>query len=219
MKRRCMILVFIAVLCTFLWGCAKNETDEGSVISETAESEMPEGSEPLLLESNSSDHKVIEFSIEKDKPFDTLEEFIGSESGKKIISELTKNDEEGVFSSKVYSEGNNFILERQFSKDFNLWLKEDFLKNIKETVESKSEAFVSVVDVLESCIDQRNIYFCVRYTDPEGNVLFEKKFDNSKLKNQPKTSSSPSQESSAQASSVVSAVSSAPVTSSASSAA
>ena len=209
MKRRCIAILFLTVVCAFLCGCGKDEGDKEASVPETTGSDISDisqGSEPLLLESNTPEHSIIEFSIEENMPFDTLEEFIESEAGKKIISSLTKNDEEGVFSSRAYAEGNNFVLERRFSKDFNLWLEEDFLKNIKENVESKSDVFISVVDELEGCIDQRNITFCVRYTDPEGNVLYEKKFDNSKLKNKPKDTSSV--ESSGQASSETSAVSS-----------
>ena len=87
-----------------------------------------------------------------------------------------------------------------------MWIDDEFLRYLQENVDSKSDVFISVVDELEGCIDQRNITFCVRYTDPEGNVLYEKKFDNSKLKNKPKDTSSV--ESSGQASSETSAVSS-----------
>ncbi len=200
--------LFLALICAFTFGCGKDEDSsenktsaisaEETTASETASSETVSAAEssaaedvsvPLMLESSGGERSVVKFSIEKDKPFNTLDEFVESESGKKVINEfisnLEKNDTESVFSSKVYAEENNFVLERRFSSDFNLWLEKNTIENLKTSVESKKDVYISVVDVLEGCIDQRNLKFCVRYTDPDGKVLFEKQFDNSKLNPKP----------------------------------
>lgn len=150
-----------------------------------------ESSVPTILESNTQQTSVIEFSLDNNRPFNTIEEYLQTDSAKEMIQQLheTESSGDGVIHTAVFTEnGTKLIFERQLSTDFNLWLTDEFLDNVQKNVEAQENVFISLVDSLESCINNKVITVVVRYVDPEGNVLYQREFDNDHL-NTNKTSS------------------------------
>ena len=139
---------------------------------------------PTVLESNTVQPSVIEFSLDHDRPYDTIEEYLQTEAAKEMIEKLkaAESSSSEVIRIAVFAEGGTkLVFERQFSTDFNLWLTDEFLENIKKNVEAQKDVYVGLVDSLESCINNKVLLVVVRYVDPEGNVLYEREFDNDRL--------------------------------------
>ncbi len=204
MKGKSFVLMISAVMLMSSFGCAgSSENKDSSRPESTAsslssvqndetsvQSEEETGSEPLILESNAQDHSRLEFSLDNRKPFDTIEEYLATDTAKKMIEQLSGPDEQGVIITRIYAErATCLVFERKISEDFNMWLTEDFVKNITESVGSKSNTFSALVDSLESCINRKNITVAVRYLDPDGNLLYEKIFDNDHLEKENSESS------------------------------
>ena len=198
LKKTAIILLLASVL-MMAGGCAKagkndatgsETTEQESASTVTQDSKAPvstapesqESSEPVMLESNTAQTSVIEFSLDNSRPFDTIEEYLQTDEAKKMIHQLTEESGENtVIHTAVFAEGGTrLVFERQFSKDFNLWLKDDFLENVKKEVEAQESVFVALIDDLESCINKKVITVMVRYVDPENNVLYEHEFNNDK---------------------------------------
>ena len=155
---------------------------ESSKEESSDKEEVSESSEILILESNTVQPSVVEFSLDNNRPFDTIEEYLQTDSAKEMIRQLTQSDDENVIHTAVFAEGGTrLVFERQLSKDFNLWLKDDFMDNIGKQVESKEDVFVALIDELETCINKKVITVVVRYVDPENNVLYEHEFDNDRI--------------------------------------
>lgn len=221
-------VIMIAALCAFSAGCGNSggksvsepppseisaiseavsdTTDEGSKESSGESSkEDNESSVPVIFESDVLDSSTIKFELDDARPYDTLEEYLQSDAAKKMISKLSGPDSQGIINTKIFAEKTSLVFERQFSKDFNLWLKDDFIENVKKAVEEKKSVFVSLVDQLENCINKKTLTVKVRYVDPEGNKLYERVFDNDK--NDSETSKESSKETSKETSKTVSQVS------------
>jgi len=149
-------------------------------VTESAD-DSADDSDPVILESNTVQPSVMEFSLDNHRPYDTIEEYLQSDSAKEMIRQLTEAEDDDVIHTAVFAEGGTrLVFERQLSKDFNLWLRDDFLENVEEQTESKSKVFVALIDELESCINKKVITVMVRYVDPESNVLYQREFDNDK---------------------------------------
>lgn len=201
------VICLIAALCAFSAGCgssgsktssepvssdaassqAVSEVSDESSTESTAQSssEKDESSVPVILESDVIDSSTIKFELDDDRPYDTLEDYLQSDAAKRMISKISGPDSQGIITTKIFAENNALVFERKFSNDFNLWLKDDFIENVKKAVEDKKAVFVSLVDQLESCINKKTITVKVRYVDPEGNKLYEGVFDNDKDSSEP----------------------------------
>ncbi len=152
-------------------------TDESKDESSSAESDT---SVPVIFESDILDNSTIKFELDDARPYDNLDAYLQSDAAKRMISKISGPDPQGIITTKVFAEKGCLVFERRFSKDFNLWLKDDFIENVKKSVEEKRNVFISLVDQLESCINKKTIKVNVRYVDPEGSVLYERVFDNDK---------------------------------------
>lgn len=186
--------------------------------SETTESPVPSAPEsadtsaPAYLESNTLQPSVIEFSLDNNRPFDTIEEYLQTDAAKAMVKQLneTESSSREVIRTAVFAEGGtHLVFERQLSTDFNLWLTDEFLENVKQSVEAQQETFVGLVDSLESCINSKSLLVVVRYVDPEGNVLYEREFDNDRLNHPSSAEGSDSSETASAEPSVPSAATSA----------
>ena len=192
-----------------------SETVSQETHAESSVQKDTESSAPTILESNTQQQSVIEFSLDHDRPFDTIEEYLQTDSAKEMIRQLNEAETSGseVIRTAVFAEsGTKLIFERQLSTDFNLWLTDEFLENVQKNVEAQKTVFVSLVDGLESCINSKVITVVVRYVDPEGNVLYQREFDNDHL-DTGKTSAAESSQVSGQTSGQVSGQTSAAQTS------
>ena len=164
---------------------SKTESSEESKAQSSAESEEEssedESSVPVILESNTEETSVIEFEAEASKPYDTLEEYLDSDAAKEAAQKLQDSDEEDILTTDLFVEDDTkLVFERKLIKEFNPDLYEEFVENITESVESQEEVFTSLVDELESCINKKNLTVVIRYKNYEGEVLYEKEFDNDK---------------------------------------
>ncbi len=187
-------------------GNSSGSSDSAALVLSGAESSMEsvsesvtesaDDSDPVILESNTVQPSVMEFSLDNHRPYDTIEEYLQSDSAKEMIRQLTEAEDDDVIHTAVFAEGGTrLVFERQLSKDFNLWLRDDFLENVEEQTESKSKVFVALIDELESCINKKVITVMVRYVDPESNVLYQREFDNDKTPVTEQASRDTSQES------------------------
>lgn len=160
------------------------ETVSQEMQAESSVQKDTESSVPTILESNTQQQSVIEFSLDNNRPFNTIEEYLQTDSAKEMIRQLNETETSGseVISTAVFAEsGTKLIFERQLSADFNLWLTDEFLENVQKNVEAQETVFISLVDSLESCVNSKVITVGVRYVDPEGNVLYQREFDNDHL--------------------------------------
>ena len=208
MKKIATVLV-AALLCTcIVAGCGNNggkASSEASASSvsgapvssgtdsepsgeSSADQDNPETTEvsvPVIFESDDLENSTIRFELDDGRPYNTLEEYIQSDAAKRMIAKISGPDSQGILTTKVFAEKGSLIFERKFSKDFNLWLTDDFIENVKKSVEDKKDVFLSLVDQLESCINKKTITVKVRYVDPEDNKLYERVFDNDKNESEP----------------------------------
>ena len=208
MKKIATVLV-AALLCTcIVAGCGNNGGKASSEASASAVSGAPvssgtdsepsgessadqdnpettEVSVPVIFESDDLENSTIRFELDDGRPYNTLEEYIQSDAAKRMIAKISGPDSQGILTTKVFAEKGSLIFERKFSKDFNLWLTDDFIENVKKSVEDKKDVFLSLVDQLESCINKKTITVKVRYVDPEDNKLYERVFDNDKNESEP----------------------------------
>ena len=201
-------LCIMAALCVLSAGCGNNggkASSEASVSSvsgapvssgtdsepsgeSSADQDNPETTEvsvPVIFESDDLENSTIRFELDDGRPYNTLEEYIQSDAAKRMIAKISGPDSQGILTTKVFAEKGSLIFERKFSKDFNLWLTDDFIENVKKSVEDKKDVFLSLVDQLESCINKKTITVKVRYVDPEDNKLYERVFDNDKNESEP----------------------------------
>ena len=211
--KKALAVCVIAVLCSLPAGCGKGDnsapeakkadeslqTTDVSVIGSQQDSTSDESKDtpsdgdssgPVIIDSDVMDSSTIKFELDDTRPYDTLEEYLASEPAKKMVAKISGTDSQGIITTSVFAENGSLVFERKFSKDFNLWLEEDFIENVKKTVEEKREVFVSLVDQLESCINKKTITVKVRYVDPDGNKIYERVFDNEKLISAPEKESS-----------------------------
>lgn len=151
--------------------------------TEASQEDSGESSAPLILESNTKQTSVIEFSLDNNRPFDTIEEYLETDTAKEMVRQLTEAENSSeVIRTAVFAEGGTkLVFERQLSTDFNLWLTDEFLENVGKSVEAQQDVFVALVDDLESCINKKSLLVVVRYVDPEGNILYQREFDNDRL--------------------------------------
>lgn len=166
------------------YGCAQKENnEESSAPADTASVQAEESSEaPLIIEPDSSEKSKYEFSLDTNKPYDSVDEYLESDSAKQILKKLEGPDEQGIIITRIYAEKSTcLVFERKMSKDLNIRIEEDFKKNIAATVDSNKEAFSALVTDLEACINRKNITVAVRYLDPEGKLIYESIFDNDDL--------------------------------------
>ena len=179
MKKK-LIIFLSALLLISVCGCAKEQdtSAEGSA-SGTASVQTDESSEePLIIEPD-RDKSEYEFSLDNKKPYDSVEEYLNSDSAKEILKKLEGPDEQGVIITKIYAEkGTCLVFERRISKDLNMWLEEGFESNLAKDADADKETFKSLVDSLEACINRKNITVAVRYLDPDGKLLYEIIYDN-----------------------------------------
>ena len=182
-----LILILSAILLLSLCGCGEKKNDtaadntsaDGTASVQTAES----SEEPLIIESG-QDSSEYEFTLDNSKPYDSVDEYLRSDSARAALEKLEGPDEQGVIITRIYAEkGTCLVFERRISKDLNMRLEEDFKANIAKTVDSDKETFSSLVDGLEACINRKNITIAVRYLDPDGNLLYESVFDNDDISN------------------------------------
>ena len=177
--------IIAAVILLSAYGCGNSDAgktgaaDEGKVSTAEEASVQGESSEELLIFEQSRDMTKYEFSLDNQKPYNSVEEFLESDSAKQTLKKLEGPDEQGIMITRIYAEKSTcLVFERKISKDLNMWLEEDFEKNIAKTIDSNKETFSALVDDLESCINRKNITVAVRYLDPEGKLLYERIFDN-----------------------------------------
>lgn len=218
MKFKTAVLCLTGALCLLFTGCGSTKNvsrmPDGEVLSQVTqsvpvseeestavsdESSEEESLSPVLLESDITNSTIV-FKLDDERPYDTLEEYLASDSVKKMISKISGPDEKGILTTSIFAENGDLIFERKFSKDFNLWLENNFIESAKKSVEDSKDVFESLISQLESCINKKTIKVRVRYVDPEGNVLFERVFDNEKLPSAPESSAQTSKQPSAQTS-------------------
>lgn len=142
----------------------------------SAQSSVPENTEPLQSSQESS---KIDFSGEQVRPYKTLEEFLSSDTAIKIIEQITADPGEGVSEKKVYREGENLlVIETVINVELEEKGMEEFKNRIEESVNKDSKVFYDLVFDLEACIDSNDLALAVRYKNENGELLFEKIFDN-----------------------------------------
>ena len=157
-------------------------TETASVPEPVSEKEEESSEAPLILESSQKESSVIEFSLDNKRPFDTLEEYLETDSAKEMIGRISGVQDNDVIITSVYPEDDTkLVFQRKMQKDFNMNLTDDFLNNIEDTVENNREVFIDLVNELESCINKKVISVVVRYVDFEDNVVYEREFDNNDL--------------------------------------
>ena len=186
MKKK-LVIIISAILALSVCGCTKADNDtssKGGSAAETDSVQNDENSEELLIVEPERDNSKYEFSLDDKKPYDSVDEYLKSDTAKAILSKLEGPDEQGVIITRIYAEKSTcLVFERRISKDLNMWLEEDFEANIAKTVDSNKETFSALVDSLEACINRKNITVAVRYLDPDGNLLYESVFDNDDISN------------------------------------
>ena len=159
-----------------------SQTSEKSAVSETVSDGSGDESSVLILESNTSKPEIIEFSIDNNRPFNTIEEYLETDTAKEMVKRLSEAEGSEVIMTAVFAEGGTkLVFERQLSTEFNLWLTDEFLENVSKSVESKKDTFIALVDSLETCVNSKVLQVVVRYVDPEGNILYERAFNNDRL--------------------------------------
>ncbi len=161
------------------------ESSQGSSADSSTVSEEESSEVPLILESNSEEVSKIEFSSESPKPYASLTDYINSDSAQSIIQEIEKSDTEDLVNTQLKVEDETkLVFLRSLHSDFNPELTDEFVEGVKTSVEQQSDVFLSLVDELETGIQRRDITVVVRYEDSEGNVLYEREFNNDKYADQ-----------------------------------
>ncbi len=133
---------------------------------------------PFIPESNIQEISKIEFSgVQYDKPYQTLQECIDhSESIKNMIEALSNEENENIDSKVLVENDTKLVFERTLKE--NTVYSDTFAEDTEKSLEEKKADFVEVVNLFEWGVDNDNITVVVRYKDKDGNVIFEKEFDN-----------------------------------------
>lgn len=150
--------------------------------SKTQEStQTQESSIPVILESNTVSKEEIVFGQDsniKAVKYKTLEEYLKSDSAKKAIADLNKSDVENSLpmENTVKVEGDTkLVFERTYTEQLNY--PDAVLKTLTTTMDEQKQTYTDLVGMLRECINSNHITVVVRYYDYEGNVIFEREFD------------------------------------------
>ena len=149
----------------------KSESETSEEISETA----------VILESN-TDTKEMEFNTDSTvkavKPYQSLEEYLKSDTAKKKIEEIKNSDAENdlpINTEIQEEEKTKLVFERTLTNE--LEYPEAFLKTLTSTMDSQKKTYTDLVNALQDCIEGEKLQVVVRYFDVEGNKIFERVFD------------------------------------------
>lgn len=187
--RKILILLTVTVLILALTACgektevSEQESEISVILSSEPERSIKEPSEesdiPLILESNTPEISMIEFSndIEYIKPYRTLQECIDHSENIKAMIESLSNEEDANTENQVIIENDTRLVFERTLKE-NITYSDTFAADTEKALNEKRDEFVEIVNLFEWGIDNDNITVVVRYRDTEGNVIFEKEFDN-----------------------------------------
>lgn len=185
-----LILLLTALVIVIFADCSRTEkegTEEiihasrvSNVMSRTKAlgESKPDSSAPIFIESNVSETSRIEFSINNEKLFKTLEEYFDADSTKEVIEKIAASADEGTEKTVYIENGNTLVFQTKIIQALTSGGIEEFKKNISGSVSESKDTFMSFVYDLEECVDNDDIRVLVRYIDSEDNIIFEDSFDN-----------------------------------------
>jgi len=187
-----LLTAFIVVIFTDCSSAEKKETEEiihakpvsSSLASkpEPSAEKKPESSVPVIIESNTTEPSRIEFSINNEKLFETLDEYFSADSTKEVIDKIISGAEEGTEKNVYVDNKNTLVFETKIKQELTSGGIDEFRKRISESVNNSKDVFMGFVYELEECIDNDDIRVLVRYIDNDANVIFEETFENGSKK-------------------------------------
>ena len=137
---------------------------------------------PVIIESNTTEPSRIEFSINNEKMFETLDEYFNADSTKEVIDKIISGAEEGTEKNVYVDNKNTLVFETKIKQELTSGGIDEFRKRISESVNNSKDVFMGFVYELEECIDNDDIRVLVRYIDNDANVIFEETFENGSKK-------------------------------------
>ena len=138
----------------------------------------PESSVPIIIESNTNEPSIIEFSVNNEKLFETLEDYFNADSTKEVIDQIISSAEEGTQKRVYIDDESTLVFETMIEQELTSAAAEEFGRKISESVEQNRDLFIGFVYELEDCIDNNDIKVLVKYIDNDNNTIFERSFSN-----------------------------------------
>lgn len=197
-KLTTMLLLVAAVTMLVMNGCAnkvadtkkefsgdttKNVSSENSSDHDNTynkNSNADESSEiPLILESNVKEPEVIEFSVAQLEYYESLKDYLKSDTAQEAIKKITASDDENNSEKKIYTENEtDLVIETTIKEKLESKALKEFTDNTKSFVVKNEKIFIDLVDDLEACIKSNELNVIVRYKDHNGKIIYEHKFTN-----------------------------------------